>query len=584
MKEKVLKIIKESGIFLLMFLTIILLFSTVLWIFKVPITRWHLPIEFLLTIVVYSIYAFFRNERKITKSFISRVIITVILSALCFSVSSYIESDIYDTTSDGNTYHKLAIGSMKNGWIPLYESCKDYTREDGNVVTVSNQNINYLWADHYAIGTEILGANIYAFSNNIETGKAFNLVIMYCAFAITLEFFAKKKINIIFSIALALMIAVNPITATQWGTYYVDTTLAMTLFLIFIELLNISNESKDEKSNKLEYYSILGMSIAICINAKFTGLVYAAIFCFVFFVYWLIKSKSNKEELKKSAKLNVIFYIVTVIASVCIIGGSSYLMNTINYKHPCYPLYGEGHVDNMVIQEIPESLAAKSHGKQFLISIFSKGMNISPSYSDANVLPELKVPFTMTSDEIDNYIIPDIRMGGFGPLYSGIFILTCLGIVYIIIDLIRQKKIQSLIQYLLIIIPSAVMILALDGAYWARYIPYMYFITIMTFAYLFTKSSKIVKSIGAITIVLLLINSFVVVNVSTKSYIDGSKYVSNSLQNFKDYVDGRGVNEIEVKLNSFAFQGVEYNIDDLGIKVIENQDLEAERDGYFFSY
>ncbi len=586
MKDKVLEIIKKSGIFLLEFLTVILLYTTILWVIKVPITKYHIVIEFGITIILFILLYFIKNigikikpDKERIKEFILPILIAILLGTIIFTASVYVCGKIYDTTSDGNTYHKLAIGSMKNGWIPLYGSCKDYTEEDGNVVTVMEGNINYLWADHYAIGTEIIGANIYAFSGNIESGKAFSLVMMYACFAIMLEYLCKnRKINIIAGLIISFVATVNPITVTQVGTYYVDTTLAMGLFIIFIELLSITEKRDKEK------YLILAMAIIICSNAKFTGLAYAGVFCVAFYFYWLIKERKDKAELTKLFKENTIFYVITVIVTVAIVGMSSYLMNTINSKNPFYPLYVEGHVDNMVNQEIPVSLSSKSHLEQFLISVFSEGRNVSPAYyPEGGIEPKLKIPFTVTEEELNNYTIPDIRMGGFGPLYSGIFIITIIISIVMIVDYIKNKKYDELIQYLLIFVISFALVIFLDGAYWARYIPYVYFISIMNLTYLFEKQKRWINVLGYAVGIIMIVNSLLVTKIAFSSYVSNSKYVKNNFQSFKEYCQTQE-EPVEIKLNIIAYQGVLYNIDDLGIKVKINQELDAKRDVFMFKY
>lgn len=582
MKEKILTIIKKSSIFLMSFMTIILLYTTILWIFKIPTTKYHLPVEFIITIITfgltnYWIYKKSKNNETLKKIIIDTCI-SIILGAVVFTISVYCVGKIYDTSADGNTYHKLAVGSMKNGWIPLYESCRDYTEEEGNVVTVIDGNRNYLWADHYAIGTEIIGANIYAFSNNIESGKAFSLVMMYICFGITLSYLCQeRKLNLLAGMLISTVLVVNPITITQIGTYYVDTTLAMTLFMIIIELLSLTEKREVEK------YLILGMSIAICSNAKFTGLAYAGVFCGVFYIYWLIENRKDKKQLLKRFKSDTLFYVITLVLTLGIIGGSSYLMNFVKHKSPFYPLYGEGHVENMVNQEIPESLSKKSNLEQFLISIFSKGKNVSPAYYKENIIePELKVPLTISKEEIRNYTIPDIRMGGFGPLYSGAFILTCAVSFIAIVDFIKDKKYRKLTQYLLVVGISALLVIFLDGSYWARYIPYVYFITIINMIYLFEKKKLWGNIIGLAIGAILLLNSAVVLYAEANSYLLNSRYVKNNLEEFRIYAQQQETTQI--KLNDIAYQGVIYNIDDLGIKVKINQEMEASLDGFMFKY
>ena len=584
MKKDVIRTIGLSAIFLFIFLIMIQLFTNILWIAKISITPWHLPIELIISILVFGIiYIMLNKKNNISmKKTIIQEIIAVVIGIIVFSLSVFVASNIYDVTSDGNTYHKLGVGSMKNGWNPMYESSKDFTIEDGNVLNVNENNINYLWADHYAMGTETIGANIYAFTNNIESGKAFTLVMMFIGFGITLQYLVlerkwiNQRLGILKALFISCLLVINPITLTQYGTYYVDSTLAISLFLIILELIAINSRVEDLKEN----YLILALSIGMCSNAKFTGLGYAAVFCAVFYIYGVVKNRKNSKYIIN----NTIFYIITVIITIGVLGSTSYLKNMVQHKNPFYPLYGEGHVDNMVNQEIPKSLAEKPNIVQFFISIFSKGENVSPSYSNTNeiVEPELKIPFTTSKEEIKNYTIPDIRIGGFGPIYSGIFILTCISGIIMIVHFIKNKQYNKLIIYSLIIGVSAILLIALDGSYWARYIPYVYLISIINLAFLFESEKKGYLCLGIITMILLIINLGLVFLVSTKSYLSNSNYVKNRLNEFIEY--SKDKEEVPIRLNLDAYQGIQYNLDDLGIKVILDNSLTSQRDGFLFKY
>ena len=45
-----------------------------------------------------------------------------------------------------------------------------------------------------------------------------------------------------------------------------------------------------------------------------------------------------------------------------------------------------------------------------------------------------------------------------------------------------------------------------------------------------------------------------------------------------------GMDEVPIKLNIHAYQGIQYNLDDLGIKVKLDDEIEGNRDGYMFKY
>lgn len=574
-KEIITETIKKSAIFLMMEIISILIFTTILFFINITVSPLHLPISTIIAILAYMI---FYKKDNIKVNITALLIGIIILTGVTF-----VEGKIYDTTADGNTYHKLAIGSMKNGWNPNYEDSKDFKKENGNVFDTSEDNINTLWIDHYAKGTEIYASVLYAFTGNIENGKGYTIILMYIAFGIVFSYlYNDKKRNLFTSLAIAGLLAFNAITIVQMFNYYVDGALMISILLIIFACIV---ESEEKQINPKENLFILASSILLCINIKFTGLAFAGLYCFVFYIYWLVKAyRKGKEEFIKKFKKYTVFYIVTVLVSLGIVGYSSYVRNTIDHGNPLYPLYGQGHVENMVVKEQPSSFNDKNHLEIFLISIFSKGENVSPTYSTENVQPTLKIPFTTSIEEIENYSIPDIRVGGFGPLFSVIFIATIVGTIYLIIKLIKEKKWNLFVPYILILLVTAGLILGLDGNYWARYIPYFYSVPIMLLTYLlWDKDKKVKYIIGSILSVILLVNCLLVLYTTLKSTRNNDAYVGNKINEFVQYASEH--DKVEIQLNHSGVQGALYNIDDVGIKNYEIKDeINSEREGYFFKY
>ena len=573
--NNIVDIIKKSALFLLVQTVLILIVTTLLFFVGVTITPIHLPVITILTIMVYMLF-YKKDNWKIS-------IVAAILGIILFTATTFIEGKIYDFTADGNTYHKLAIGSMKNGWNPTYEDSKDFKEENGNVFDTDEDNINTLWIDHYAKGTEIYAAVIYDFTGNIESGKGYTVILMYIAFGILFSYLYKdKKRGLLTSLAVSILLAFNAITIVQIFNYYVDGALMMSILLILYACIV---ESDKEKYHEKENLLVLASSILLCINIKFTGLAFAGIFCFAFYVYWLIRAyKQGKQEFIKVVKKYTMFYIVTVLVSIGIVGYSSYTRNMIDHGHPLYPLYGEGHVQNMVVMEQPTSFNDKNHLEIFLISMFSKGENVSPTYSKENVQPTLKMPFTMSKEEIQNYCIPDIRVGGFGPLFSVIFIVSMIGTIYIVIELVRNKKWDMLVPYLIILGIITILILALDGNYWARYIPYFYAVPILVLTYLlWNKDKKIKYGLGILVSIIMLINASLVLSTILKNTRDNDAYVGNRINEFVQYCHDNEI--VEIELNHKGVQGALYNIDDRGVKNYEvKENTGKNKEGYFFKY
>ena len=119
-KEIITETIKKSAIFLMMEIISILIFTTILFFINITVSPLHLPISTIIAILAYMI---FYKKDNIKVNITALLIGIIILTGVTF-----VEGKIYDTTADGNTYHKLAIGSMKNGWNPNYEDSKDFKK------------------------------------------------------------------------------------------------------------------------------------------------------------------------------------------------------------------------------------------------------------------------------------------------------------------------------------------------------------------------------------------------------------------------------------------------------------------------
>ena len=576
-KEQIYNTLQQSSFFLLIVTTLILIITNLLFVFNITITPYHLPIIYIFTTIGYMVWK--KKEWK-------KAIIAIAIASVVFIGCAYAATKTYDGTPDGNTYHKLAVGALKNGWNPLYESVGDFNKKEGNPFDVYKDNVNVNWVDHYARGTETFGAVVYAFSGNIETGKMFNLLWIYIGLFIIFGLLKQMNLNNWKSLLVAIILAFNPIMLVQIANYYLDGVLAISLFIIILCCLLQFKKLSPEES-KMNYL-ILGMAIIWCCNAKFTGLAFAAVFCGVYYLYKHIKNYiKDKNNFKKIFIKDTIFYVVTVLIAVLIVGGSTYTKNMIDHGNPLYPLYGKGHVDNMVMMEIPKSLQDKNRLTIFLTSIFAKGENVSPSYSDEGNEPDLKVPLTFTQEELDNYSIPDIRMGGFGPLFSAIFILSIIGTICIIVEYIRNKNWNQLIPYIITLGLIACLILFLDGGYWSRYIPYFYLVPAFVLIHYLQKEFKVhkVANIFALVIVIIfIINSGLIFRTQYHSIIGNNEYVQIRIDRFKTYANENKNKKILINLQHHGIQGVQYNIDDLGVKNYKLTDKKQKNDGYMFTY
>ena len=146
--------------------------------------------------------AFCEGYEYAQKEFAKYILVSLGIIVLSTLVSTY----MFDRSSDGNTYHKDAIGVMKEGFNPVYEESYDFiVKRDGN----DNYSQYNIWTDHYAKNNWIIEANIYKFTNNIESAKAINLISAYIAFGIIFTILSSTKIGYAFLFSFGIFSSIN---------------------------------------------------------------------------------------------------------------------------------------------------------------------------------------------------------------------------------------------------------------------------------------------------------------------------------------------------------------------------------------
>ena len=88
------------GLMLILFIFNNLLITSLLFLFKTSISLINAILSFILTILIYTLIM--KKEKYITKE----KIINICALTLVIITSILISGQIYDTTYDGNTYHK----------------------------------------------------------------------------------------------------------------------------------------------------------------------------------------------------------------------------------------------------------------------------------------------------------------------------------------------------------------------------------------------------------------------------------------------------------------------------------------------
>lgn len=547
--EKIIEILKDSGLFLLLLLGCILLVSSLSLLCNIGITRFHLFLNVILSIILFS---FIFRKKKISKVFIS-----IIIALLVFVLAVVLNKNYIDLSWDGNTYHKDAVGLLKNGWNPIYENYIDaYER-------IGNRNMDYIgnrvekthgfWQSNYAMGTWLIGSNIYSVTNDIETGKAYNLLIIYITFVLMLFVLYKASSNFVLSLVASLITAFNPIILVQSFTYYNDGFMG-SLLILLVSLMILFNDDKKIFDDSELYLSICSI-LMIIINVKFTGFAYAGIFClfyYLIYVYDKYKNKSLKDIIKPT-----FIFALTVIVSVLIVGFNPYVKNLTTHHQLFYPLQGKNKVD-IVSYNQPIKFANKSTFYKSGVSILSRVTNSSKN----SPLPIVKkIPFTVYKSELPFLAACDVRISGFGVLFGGILILSIIICFICLLRLIIKKSKYAVLLGAPLIITTCLMAF-ISESWWARYTPYLYLFPIIALVLLLFENKYFKYILFSILSILIILNLCYFIKYNTVVNYNNSKKILNDIN---DLSKNKKVIIVDEK---DEFVGMMYNFEDKNIDFI----------------
>lgn len=459
-------------------LAMVLAITSLSFIIDIGISSWQFPVSFILTAVLY----FYITEGYYKKR--SIFLKSALLSLATIIVSILIALSFYDLSYDGQTYHMETISLLKNGWNPF-----------SNLLVEKNHL--YLYINHYPKGLEIPQSTIYSLIGRIESAKATNIILLTATFCLSLAFLLNlNKLSTTKCILLSLFAVLNPITVNQLISTYVDGSMALLFLTFLITALFVI------KKPSLENLFLLGSIIIIAANLKFNSLVYIVIFAFAF-ICWVVFTK--KKTLVRRALYTI---ILSGSFAVFIVGFFPYVKNTVDFNHPFYPLMGSEKVD-IISYNIPNTLEQKGAFGRFFTSFFSHTDNMM---NDHDRGAELKIPFTFNKVDILSAGKVDTRIAGFGPLFSGIFIVSLVLFIAFLVKFKKRHLLKGLFYIIIVLIFSVVI---MPDSWWARYIPQLWFIPIIILLAIElyvnkpTKAFKFCKSLIYIAIIVNISFTFV---------------------------------------------------------------------------
>jgi len=250
------------------------------------------------------------------------------------------------------------------------------------------------------------------------------------------------------------------------------------------------------------------------VNTKFNGFI-----CGFILIAYVIKQLTAKEY-KKMFVLICAGFVILIIG-VAFIGYNPYIINTRDFGHPFYPLFGKGSVD-IITAHLAKELTFEGFDSMHPIKRFFSLFLMDYTFKNApfNIYKLITLPFRS--------LLPEIRIGGFGVLFTEICILLFL-------VLFLSVKNKNIINYKELLFPMIVLLfitIVMPENWWARYISFFWYL-IGFLAMAGDYKTRINKNLFLACFILVIINSGAFLLYNTLSGIRCKKEFKSSLMEMK---------------------------------------------------
>lgn len=425
---------------------------------------WHLPIAVMLAMAA----TFYMHRDIACRALIYAA--SIFLSVLALSI--YFASLYVDDWYDSRAYHALAALALADGWSPYLDWSVCSALETYCVST-------HIYLDHYAKAVWYISAGFYAFFGQLETLKSFNFYMIYLVF-VSAYVFARSLSGVSQRLAgtIAVCFSANPVALAQITSGYIDGIFASYLSVYLLQLLDFSYNFRRPAFRRAL------LILPVLLNIKLSAIAYVPILTLGFIVLYALRQRRSWVRISFALASAGVF-------SILVIGFNPYVTNILTRGDPFYPAYSIKSGKSAISKQASPDFIAKDRVSKFFISIFS--------FQDKSSIgiPKLTLPFTrfLPDGGVDK------RFGGFGSLFSGIFLIALLQLF-----LIRRQWF-----WLGLIASVMVSIFVTPAVWWARLVPQLWFaVVVLQLAIIVTRPTAWSRYLCNGILLLLLVNSLIV--------------------------------------------------------------------------
>jgi hypothetical protein len=433
------RMLSATAAVLLSFPFFILFVSSALFAVGVPLSWLQLPTAAVLSIV----FAIWIMRASFGEGWAGRVAAAAGVASAVFAACVLVERGVYDESWDGQSYHALGIHELAAGWNPVRGTTPE-------VPSYANE------LHYFAKGPWLLAASTYRFTGSFEGGKAFHAYFMVTAFMFwAAAVLACSGVSRTWAVLACLPIALNPVSVAQIFTYYVDGLLA-SLIAVTMALLLLATR----RQYGPVLFPALAMALALAIATKLNGALFIVIIAGSF---WAWQAAQRQRARALGAWL-----LVGVLIGAGITGynpyTSQFASRTLTHGNPFYP---HAHWSSILNMDAHEVVPGSTPVGRLARSLAARSV-IWPSAG-----ADYKIPFTFSRGELREFVSPDVRLGGFGPLFSGALLLMLATLIALPR---RRRRLAPFAGMFVLAAAIVISVLVFPEAWWARLAPQLAFL------------------------------------------------------------------------------------------------------------
>jgi hypothetical protein len=411
------KFIQGYTVYSVLFFLYLAVFIFVGFFLHIDISRWSLVLAFVSYAAAGLLY---KLIKRVGKTKLLLYVSSVIITALLFWGLTSVFGQTYDTSYDGQDYHQSAVIELASQWNPIYQKSPPIKLVNKIDEPLISGYAKIIWS---------IDSSIYKLTDNIDSVTVLNFIVGLLAFSFLYQALRKLWLTAYPAIGVAFLATVTTLFVEQLFTLRED-SLSYGFLIIGISSLVLSLRS----SNKLPYFLCLMTALVFLAGIKDSdAFIFLPLLAVSLYVV-LMKKLYQLNSFKIAVGLGLLAAFVTLF--------NPYVTNIIRYGAVDYPYNQQSFTNALRYEGVPHNLSHDGRLKLFYYGIFSTALIGSEQNPASNA--QLKLPLTFSGNELlTEASAPAKLVGGYGVLFSGIFVLSSVAYIYLVIR--RKSKAEKTI-------------------------------------------------------------------------------------------------------------------------------------------